>query len=288
MSRSAVGIHDVTPPASSAFLAAAVDTVRTAGTIQMARFETAVRVQQKGTLDIVTDVDLEIESVCRALIAERFPDHEVLAEEASGGHTPRSAARYRWLFDPLDGTVNYAHGIPFFCSSLALEVDGVAEVAAIYDPIRQELFSAVRGRGAWRNEERIVVSSVSRLADAVVGCGFPHGAVARDRGMEELLGTCAIRARGLRRLGSAALDLCCVACTRMDAFWDRHLKPWDLAAGALIVLEAGGCVSALDGGAFDPYEGAVLASNNRIHAELRDIVSSTVYADTSDIGSPGH
>src|SRR5207237_1745934 len=120
--------------------------------------------------------------------------------------------QYRWVFDPLDGTVNYVHGVPFFCASLAVEVGGVVEVAAVYDPSRSDLFTSVRGQGAFLNGQRIVVSAARRIGDAVLGTGFPHGAARRDPVMERLLGECAIRARGLRRLGSAALDLCYVAC----------------------------------------------------------------------------
>ncbi len=142
----------------------------------------------------------------------------------------------------------------------------------MYDPSRNELFTAVRGQGAFRDGRRIVVSDIGNMADAVLGSGFPHGATTRDPVMERILGECAIRARGVRRLGSAALDLCYVACGRMDGFWDKNLKPWDMAAGALIVAEAGGTLTALDGGTFNLYGGQVLATNGRLHEGIAGIV----------------
>jgi myo-inositol-1(or 4)-monophosphatase len=222
----------------------------------------------------VTDVDIEAETMFRAMIDERFPRHSVLAEEMAEALPPSGEAMHRWLFDPLDGTANYTHGVPFFCASLALEVNAVVEVAAVYDPTRNELFTAERGRGGFLNGRPLVVSDTGRIGDAMIGTGFPHGATARDAVMERVLGEIAPRARGLRRLGSAALDLCYVACGRMDGFWDKNLKPWDTAAGALIVTEAGGTVTALDGGTFDPGAGCVVASNGRLHQEILDILLS--------------
>jgi myo-inositol-1(or 4)-monophosphatase len=219
----------------------------------------------------VTEVDLEVDRMCCATIAQRFPDHSVCAEE-SAGTRPVGGARHRWLFDPIDGTVNYAHGLPFFCASLALETDGEVEVAAVYDPCRRELFTAERNKGAWLNTHPIHVSTIGRLENAVLGTGFPHGARVRVDTMENLLSEYAVRARAIRRLGSAALDLCYVACGRMDGFWDRNLKPWDTAAGALIVREAGGIVTALDGGPFSCDSGNVLTSNGRVHDEMLSVM----------------
>ena len=257
---------------SHPLLATAVDAVRRAGAIHLAHVDTGFQVMRKGATDVVTDVDLEAETMFRAMIAERFPDHSVMAEEMAETLPPGDGRLHRWLFDPLDGTANYAHGVPFFCASLALEVSGVIEVAAVYDPTRNELFTAERARGAWLNGRSLAVSQTSRIAEGLIGTGFPHGATSRDAEMERVLAECAIRARALRRLGSAALDLCYVACGRMDGFWDKNLKPWDTAAGALMVAEAGGLVTALDGGEFDPYGGSVLASNGRLHRELSDIL----------------
>lgn len=257
---------------SHSLLATAVDAVRRAGAIHLARVDAGFQVTRKGVNDVVTDVDLEAEAMFRAMVAERFPEHSVLAEEMAETLPPSHGTLHRWLFDPLDGTANYARGVPFFCASLALEVSGVIEIAAVYDPTRNELFTAELGRGAWLNGQPITVSQTSRVAEGLLGSGFPHGATSRDPEMERFFAECAIRARAVRRLGSAALDLCYVACGRMDGFWDKNLKPWDTAAGALIVTEASGEITALDGGRFDPYRGNVLASNRRLHREIIDIL----------------
>ena len=251
-------------PHDPLLLATAVEAVVRAGDIQIARFGTGVRVDKKGAIDLVTEVDLEVERMFRAMIAERFPDHRVLAEEFGGASD--AADGYTWIFDPLDGTTNYAHGFPIFCSSLALEIDGRIEIAAIYDPTRKELFTAERGQGARLNGAPMRVSAAGELIDSLLCTGFPydvHGAI------DEIVGLFAAfvgRARAVRRLGSAAIDLCYVAAGRLDGFWEQRLQPWDIAAGALLVEEAGGTVSLYDGSAFTSRAGQVVASNGRIHA----------------------
>lgn len=260
------------PSGRHPFLAAAIEAVLKAGDIQLKHLGTDFRVTAKTGTDIVTEVDLEVEAMFRAMIAARFPDHGVLAEEHAET-LPSDGVTHRWLFDPIDGTVNYAHGLGIFCASLALEVNGAVEVGAVHDPSRRELFTGVRGGGADLNGEPIHVSQVERLSQAAVGVGFPHGATTRVTRMEELFCQAAVRVSAIRRLGSAALDLCNVACGRLDGFWDANLKPWDVAAGALIVQEAGGTVTALDGGPFACYSGNVLASNRRLHSALADLVA---------------
>jgi myo-inositol-1(or 4)-monophosphatase len=255
------------------FLATAVEAVVRAGDMQIARFGTRVRVDTKGEIDLVTEVDLEVERMFRALIAERFPEHDVLAEEMGQS---RGGATHRWVFDPLDGTTNYAHGIPIFCAAVALEVQGVPTVAAVYDPNRRELFTAERGVGAWLNGEPIRVSAPSRLLESVLVTGFPYDI--RDPGrLQELVAVFSAflaQARAVRRLGSAAIDLCWVAAGRMEGFWEQSLKPWDVMGGALIVQEAGGTVTGLDGSPWDAHAGHVLASNGRIHDEMLAVVRS--------------
>ncbi len=236
----------------------------------MAHFGAVARVDKKGAIDLVTDVDLRVEQMFRALIAERFPDHAVLAEELSG--TPPPGARYRWIFDPLDGTTNYAHGLPIFCATVALEIDGRIEVGAVYDPTRRELFTAERGGGAFLNGMPLSVSSAARLLDALLCTGFPYDVHETIDEVVGLFGHFVARARGVRRLGSAALDLCYVAAGRLDGFWEQRLHPWDVAAGALLVQEAGGRVTDLLGGPFSVYSGEVLASNGRIHDEMVAVV----------------
>jgi len=251
------------------FLATAVEIVLRAGEIQRARRDSGFRVAKKGTRDLVTEVDLECERMCRAAIAERFAEHDVLGEELGAESAARPAARCRWVFDPLDGTTNYAHGLPIFCASLALQIDGRTEVGAVYDPSRHELFTAERGEGAYLNGRVLTVSDTAEAIDALLVTGFPYF---YKQELVDLFATFLQRARAVRRLGSAALDLCYVAAGRFDGFWEQHLKPWDMAAGALIVEEAGGRITGMDGSPFDLAAGHVVASNGHVHDALLAVI----------------
>jgi myo-inositol-1(or 4)-monophosphatase len=251
------------------FLATAVEAVVRAGELQMARFGSDMRVDKKGAIDLVTEVDVEVERMFRALIAGRFPDHDVLAEEM--GQT-RTGASHRWVFDPLDGTTNYAHGIPIFCATVALEIDGEPVAGAVYDPNRKELFTAERGVGAWRNGEPIRVSDTATLIDSVLVTGFPYDIRDRMDAILDVFRAYLHEARAVRRLGSAAIDLCWVAAGRMEGFWEQGLHAWDTMAGALIVQEAGGRVTLLDGGAWDAFGGSCLATNSHVHEEMLAVV----------------
>jgi myo-inositol-1(or 4)-monophosphatase len=238
--------------------------------MQMARFGQLHQIGKKGVIDLVTEVDVAVEQMFRALIEERFPDHQVLAEELGGAAAlPEGPC---WIFDPLDGTTNYAHGLPIFCASLALEVGGIADVAAVYDPNRRELFTAERGGGAFMNGTPLRTSAADALVDAMLVTGFPYDVHTRVPEIVGLFGAFVGRARAVRRLGSAAIDLCWVAAGRMDGFWESDLKPWDLAGGALIVAEAGGRVTDIAGGAFMSRGGHVVASNGRIHDEMLEVI----------------
>jgi myo-inositol-1(or 4)-monophosphatase len=252
------------------FLTTAIEAVVQAGALQLAQFGTAMRVDKKGTIDLVTEVDVAVERAFRAMIAERFPDHEVLAEEL-GGSTIVPAGPC-WVFDPIDGTTNYAHGLPIFCASLALEIDGVAQVGAVFDPNRQELFTAERGGGAFLNGRPLKVSSAAALVDSLLVTGFPYDVHQR---LDEIVGLFSDfigRARAVRRLGSAAIDLCWVAAGRMDGFWERDLKPWDIAAGGLIAAEAGGLVTNFAGEPFNSRGRDVLATNGHLHAAMLEVI----------------
>ena len=252
------------------FLTTAIEAVVRAGDLQMAQFGSVLQIDKKGTIDLVTQVDVAVERMFRDLIAERFPDHQILAEEMGGAVVAPSGPC--WVFDPIDGTTNYAHGLPIFCSSLALEIDGVAEVAAVYDPNRRELFTAERGGGAYVNGVPVRVSGAERLIDAMLVTGFPYDV---QRRVDEIVGLFAAfvgRARAVRRLGSAAIDLCWVAAGRMDGFWENDLNPWDIAGGALIVAEAGGRVTSTDGAVFTSRGGQVLATNGRIHDAMLSVI----------------
>ena len=256
-------------PHDPLFMAIAVEAVLRAGEMQMARFGTQMEIGKKGAIDLVTPVDLEVEMMFRQMIAARLPTHDVLAEELqTDAEMSRTPARHRWVFDPIDGTVNYAHGLPIFCASLALEVDGQPEVGAVYDPNRKELFTAEKGVGAWLNGAPLRVSMASTLLDSVLCTGFPYDV---HETLDEVVGLFAKfvgRARAVRRLGSAAVDLCYVAAGRLDGFWEQRLQAWDVSAGSLIVEEAGGRVTGLDATSFSSHSGQVLATNGRIHDEM--------------------
>jgi myo-inositol-1(or 4)-monophosphatase len=257
-----------------AYLATAVEIVLRAGDIQRLGQESGFRVDKKGSIDLVTEIDLACERMCREIVGERFPDHDILAEELGGGPGDRPASRFRWVFDPLDGTTNYAHGLPIYCSSLALEIDGRSEVAAIYDPTRKELFTAERGEGAYLNGRALRVSDTRVLLDSLLVTGFPYNVHEESGDLVELFGYFLGRARAVRRLGSAALDLCYVAAGRFEAFWEQHLKPWDVAAGALIVEEAGGRVTGMDGAPFDPAAAHLIASNGHVHGQVVGLIEA--------------
>jgi myo-inositol-1(or 4)-monophosphatase len=217
----------------------------------------------------VTEVDVAIEGMFResSPSAFRSPAGRGTGREP-GGPWPG------WVFDPIDGTTNFAHGLPIFCASLALEIDGVAEVAAVYDPTRHELFTAEREGGAFLNGRPIRVSAASDLVNAMLVTGFPYDV--HDR-VDEIVGLFAAfvgRARAVRRLGSAAIDLCYVAAGRMDGFWESDLKPWDIAGGALIVAEAGGSVTDMAGAPFGSRVGHVLASNGLLHDVMLEVIAN--------------
>ena len=254
------------------YLTTAIDAVRQAGAVQMAGLGRAIEIRKKGTIDLVTEIDLAVERMIRALIAERHPGHDILAEEFGGPSGPRS--RYCWIVDPLDGTTNYAHGLPLFCCTVALEIDGVLEVGAIYDPTRDELFTAERGKGAFLNGARLHVSETATLIDALLVTGFPYAV--QDR-LQELVGLFSAflgASRAVRRLGSAALDIAYVAAGRMDGFWEQGLNAWDIAAGVLLVEEAGGRVTGIEGGPFVLRTSRIIASNGRIHDVMRHVIGT--------------
>ena len=204
------------------------------------------------------------------MVAERFPDHQVVAEELGGVEAVR--ARHCWVFDPLDGTTNYAHGLPIFCTSLALEIDGRAEVAAVYDVTRRELFTATRGGGAFLNGTPLAVTPVERLIDALLVTGFSYKVHEDAEALMALFTAFLRKAQAVRRLGSAALDLCYVAAGRFDGFWEQNLRPWDMAAGALLVEEAGGVVTGIDGAPFHTRGGHILACGRPLHRPMLEVI----------------
>jgi myo-inositol-1(or 4)-monophosphatase len=252
------------------FLSTAIEAVVRAGDLQLAKFGRGVRIDKKSAIDLVTEVDVEIERMFRALVAGRFPDHDVLAEEF--GDSGARGARHRWVFDPIDGTTNFAHGVPIFCASLALEIDGEAAVAAVYDPNRKELFTAEAGEGSWLNGERLAVSKNATIIESMLVTGFPYTVHSDADKFLVVFGKVLKHARAVRRLGSAAIDICWVAAGRMDGFWEASLKPWDTRAAALILEESGGRVTGMDGGRWVPEDGHIVATNGHIHDELLSLL----------------
>jgi len=253
-------------PDARALRDAAAEFARAAGAILLEGHGRAHTPEKKGRIDLVTEYDRRSEALLVSRIRERFPDHAILAEESGAAGDGR--ARVRWLCDPLDGTTNYSHNYPFFCVSVGVEVEGAMAAGAVYDPVRDELFAAARGDGATLDGAPIHVSRIDELENALLVTGFPYDVREHPERHVPLFQEFLMRAQGVRRDGSAALNLCYVAMGRFDGMWEGNLSPWDVAAGSLIVTEAGGIVTNWAGGAFDLQEGAVVASNGAIHEEL--------------------
>ncbi len=247
-----------------------------AGAVLRQNYYKPHEITMKGAIDPVTESDLESQEMIIALIRQRFPEHCILAEENVGQPPPAvQESPFRWIIDPLDGTVNFAHGYPAFCVSIACEAAGELQYGVIYDPLRDELFEARKGQGAWLNGRPIRVSTTDRLDRALVATGFPYDI--RERLPETLARMSRILGvvQGLRRGGSAALDMSYVACGRFDGFYEENLKPWDTAAGLLLIEEAGGRITTFAGGTYDISAANILASNWVLHKKLLDYVGLT-------------
>lgn len=255
------------------YLDAAVEAARIAGVYQRYRFESSLEVDLKGDKDLVTEVDKESERLIVAHLRQRFPDHDMLAEE---GDYSANGSAFRWIIDPVDGTTNYAHGFPWFCSSIALEHERELVAAVIYNPIYDELFTATRGGGAYLNGRRLSVSTQTPLKSALLGTGFPYDCASHPANNFANFIAFQKAARGIRRAGAAALDLACVAAGRLDGFWELKLKPWDVAAGVLLVREAGGMVTTFDGSGYDVFNDRIVASNGLIHDEMTAMLTAGV------------
>lgn len=274
------------------YIPKAAEIARDAGARLREFYAQGVETEYKGDVDIVTVADRTVEKLIRARLSEAFPDHGVYGEE---GTRERMEGEFRWYVDPLDGTTNFAHGFPQFCVSLGLEhraaglkagEDGTLVAAVIYDPPRDELFTAERGHGAQLNGKTAKVSQTQELAEALLATGFPsrkRHASPNIHFYQEFT----LRSHGVRRAGSAALDLAYVACGRMDAFWEFNLNPWDTAAGILLVEEAGGRVTDFAGARFQLRSDEILASNGLIHEELIGFFSDMFAGrDLSPIPTP--
>jgi len=241
------------------------------GQILKKKFGTTLKIEHKGVVDLVTDADRAAEEAIVAEIRGIFPRHNILAEEADYG---QSSSRYCWIIDPLDGTTNFAHGFPWFAVSVAMAVDDEVVMGAVYNPFSDEMFFAEKGHGASLNELQIRVSNTSRLDDSLLATGFPYDRKSSPANNYDHFVNFQNQAQACRRAGVASLDLANTAAGRLDGYWEMKLKPWDVAAGALIVQEAGGQVSDFGGGPFNIRGQEVLASNGRIHQQMQDVLKA--------------
>jgi myo-inositol-1(or 4)-monophosphatase len=272
------GAADTTPPSPARFEEAAREAARRPGSLLRRRFRdtSRLRVEAKGARDFVTEVDREAEELVVGYLRARFPDHRILAEESFSRIGDEIAAdgaagQHRWIVDPLDGTTNFIHGVPAFAVSVALEDDSGLLAAAIYDPVHDETFHACRGGGSRLGGEPIGCSRRTELDDALLATGFPFRDLSRADGYLRAFEAFMRTTAGIRRAGAASLDLAFTACGRYDGFWEVGLHPWDLAAGALLVREAGGLVTDVVGGESYLESGEILASGPALHARMLEI-----------------
>jgi len=247
----------------------AIEAARVGGEVLRAKFGTRLQVEHKGAVDLVTEADKAAEAAIVALLRQKCPEHDILAEEGDYQRGPKS---HCWIIDPLDGTTNYAHGFPWFAVSVGLEVDGEVQVGVVFNPCNNELFVAEKGKGAYLNDRRLQISSVERLDQALLATGFPYDRKVTAANNYDHFVNFQQAAQACRRPGAASLDLACVAAGRFDGYWEMKLKPWDVAAGQLLVTEAGGTISNFDGGSLDIYGRETLASNGRIHAAMLEVL----------------
>jgi myo-inositol-1(or 4)-monophosphatase len=255
---------------SFTFLGTATEAALAAGALQRAKYGQEIRVEHKGTINLVTEVDRACETIILEKLRARFPGHDIVTEETE---IARTGSPYVWYVDPLDGTTNYAHGYPCFCTSIALAHEGRVLVGVVYDPMREELFTAERGVGSFLNGRRLKVSATSAIIDSLLLTGFAYDVrehlATRVLPFNKLLG----EAQALRRDGSAALDLAYVAAGRAEGFWEEKLYPWDIMAGSLIIEEAGGRVTRFDGSEIRVSADQTLATNGKVHERMIELLS---------------
>ncbi len=251
----------------------AIETAREAGQILLEKFGRKIEISKKGNINLVTEADFASEKLIIEKIRSHYPKHSILAEESGESNSAVTGGEsiWKWIIDPLDGTTNYAHGYPCFCVTIALEHQGEIVLGVTFDPTRDELFAAEKGRGATLNNKKISVSGTSELSEALIVTGFPYNFAEKDN-FADHLNDFLKRSRGVRRDGSAAIDMAYVACGRFDGFWEEGLNPWDVAAGVLLIEEAGGRVSYYDNSPFSIYQAPICASNDFIHTEMLEIL----------------
>jgi myo-inositol-1(or 4)-monophosphatase len=252
------------------FLDVAVETAKEAGAILLEEFARPVKISYKGEVDIVTQADKRAETAIVSRLRNHFPKHGIVAEEGGGSE---SESPFRWHVDPLDGTTNFAHGYPCFAVSLGLEEAGEPIVGVIYQPVSGELFTAVKGAGAYLNNKKISVSQIDTLSSSLLCTGFPSVKRSQNPNIHYYWDF-TLRSHGVRRDGSAAMDLAAVACGRFEGFWEFGLHTWDVAAGIVLVTEAGGRVTQFNGQTYRLGDRELLASNNRVHTEMQEVAAS--------------
>ncbi|MEQ1765436.1 MAG: inositol monophosphatase family protein [Pyrinomonadaceae bacterium] len=245
----------------------AIETAREAGHLLLERFGRITAITKKGDINLVTEADLASEALIIERIKSYYPKHAILAEEAGNAVAFDGETEWKWIIDPLDGTTNYAHGYPCFAVTIALERHGEVVIGVTFDPTRGELFAAEKGHGATLNGKPIRVSVTERLSESLICTGFPYDFKRKDDFARHLTAFL-MQSRGVRRDGSAAIDMAYVACGRFDGFWEEGLNAWDMAAGRLLIEEAGGWVTDYNGDPFSIYRPPVCASNGKIHTEM--------------------
>jgi myo-inositol-1(or 4)-monophosphatase len=241
------------------------------GDVLRRHFGHLFEIRKKGVIDLVTTADIESEQAIVEIIGSAFPDHGILAEETG---LKDGLPEMRWVIDPLDGTTNFAHGLPIFAVSIAFMYEAKPVFGIVFNPVSGEAFTALAGRGASLNSQIIGVSNTDTVRDSLLVTGFPYDLARRPKNILSRFASCLAAAQGIRRLGSAALDLCYVACGRFDGFWEENLKPWDTAAGMVIALEAGARITNFDGQPYDINQKQILATNGHIHSEMRTLLSA--------------
>src|SRR5271169_1350749 len=266
----------------NSFLEVAIEAAHEAGGILLAEFDRPVKISYKGEVDIVTQADRRSEQAIVSRLRTHFPKHAIVAEEGGGAE---SDSPFRWHVDPLDGTTNFAHGYPCFAVSIGLEESGELIAGVIYQPVSGELFTAVKGEGAYLNQKKIQVSLIEKLATSLLVTGFPSVKRSQNPNIHYYWDF-SLRSHGVRRDGSAALDLASVACGRFEGFWEFGLHSWDTAAGVLLVREAGGTVTQFDGQPYRLVDRELLASNGRVHGEMRDVAASITERAASGTSLP--
>jgi myo-inositol-1(or 4)-monophosphatase len=252
------------------FLDTALDAAKCAGEILLRSYEKPKEIEFKGDVDLVTEMDRASEQLIVEKILSQYPNHSIVAEESG---EQKTGSEYRWIIDPLDGTTNYAHDLPFFSISIALEYRKEIIAGVVYDPVRPELFYAEKNRGAYLNGKSISVSRVNDLNRALLVTGFPVKKREEAERNIRVFREFTMRSQGVRRFGSAALDLCYVACGRFEAHWEFRLHAWDTAAGSLIVTEAGGHITDFGGDSFSPFGTETLASNGKVHGAMIQVLA---------------